>query len=153
MYILEKEIKTSNTMHYLGKDFPRACKNPHGHEYLFKIRIGGNKLNQYDMLIDFQDIKTHCDDWIQQNWDHAAVFSSFQTELMDIWDKNGWKWTEFPIKDANTTSENMALFLANKFYKELKSLYPNIEFVEVGVYETRTSACYYRVDETNKQEF
>lgn len=153
MFIIEKVVKISNTSHFLGKNFPRACKNVHGHCYEFKIKVGGKNLNQYDMLIDFQDIKTHCDDWIQNNWDHATIFSSFQTEMRPFWDKMGWKYVEFPIKGVNTTAESMSLFLANKFYKELKSLYPNVEFVEVAVSETPTSICYYRVDESNKQDF
>lgn len=146
MYILEKTLRTTNTAHYLGKDYPKACKHPHGHEYFYRIRIGGNKLNDFDMLVDFSDIKKHCDDWLQQNWDHTTIFSSFQIEPREFWDKMGWRWVEFPVKDVNTTSESMSEFLAKKFYKELKELYPNIEFVEVGVWETRDSAAFYKVE-------
>ena len=144
MYIIKKRISTSCTSHYLGKDYPNKCKNFHGHNYFYDIEIAGNRLDQYDMLIDFGEIKKHCDDWIQNNWDHSTIFSSFQIEPREMWNKLGWKWIEFGIKDVNVTAERMSEFLAKKFYKELKEINPSIKYVSVSVWETEDSVATFK---------
>lgn len=145
MYIIKKRLGTSCTAHYLGKGYPKRCKNIHGHNYFYDIEVGGEILNEHDMLIDFGDIKKHCDDWLQENWDHATIFSSFQQEPREFWNKLGWKWVEFPIKDVNITAERMSEFLANKFYKELKQLNSSIRYVQVSVWETEDSVAIFKV--------
>lgn len=145
MYIIKKRLSTSCTTHYLGKGYPKRCKNIHGHNYFYDIEIGGETLNEHDMLVDFGDIKKYCDNWLQENWDHATIFSSFQQEPREFWNKLGWKWTEFPIKDVNITAERMSEFLANKFYKELKQLNSSIRYVQVSVWETEDSVATFRV--------
>lgn len=146
MYILRKELRATCTGHCLGKGYPKACKNEHGHNYDYVIEIGGKTLNQYDMLVDFSDIKNCCDNWLQKNWDHTTIFSDFQTEAKEFWKKMGWTYFEFPVINSNTTAEQMSRFLANLFYKELKELYPNIDYVQVEVSETKGSTAIYRVD-------
>lgn len=146
MYIIKKRISTSCTSHYLGKGYPKKCRNLHGHNYFYDIEIGGDQLDQYDMLIDFGEIKKHCDNWIQDNWDHATILTSFQTEERELFDKLGWKWAEFEIKDVNVTAERMSEFLANKFYTELKEINNSIKYVSVSVWETEDSVATYKVE-------
>lgn len=147
MYIIKKRLSTSCTSHYLGKGYPNKCRNMHGHNYFYDIEICGHKLDKYDMLIDFGDIKKHCDDWIQNNWDHSTIFASFQQEAKEFWNKMDWKWVEFPIKDVNVTAERMSEFLAKKFYNELKQLNNSIKYVQVSVWETEDSVASYKVEE------
>lgn len=149
MYILRKELRATCTTHYLGKGYPKACNQCHGHNYHYVVEIGGTKLNQYDMLVDFSDIKKCCETWLQGNWDHTSILSNFQMEAKECWSKLGWRYSEFPIPDSNTTAERMSEFLANLFYKNLKHLYPNVEYVQAEVSETDGSTAIYRVDETN----
>ena len=145
MFAITKKLRSTCTSHYLGKGYPKACKNVHGHNFFYEITVKGDNLNQFDMLVDFGDIKSHCDKWLQENWDHVHIFSTFQHEERDFFDKMGWRWVEFPVDNANVTSENMAKFLAKKFYEELKALYPNITTVGVAVWETEDSKAYYEV--------
>lgn len=147
MYTIKKRISTSCTSHYLGKEYPKRCKNIHGHNYFYDIEIGGTKLDQYDMLVDFGEIKKHCDDWIQEHWDHTTIFSSFQEDAMEFWNKMNWKWEQFPIKDVNITAERMSEFLAKKFYKELKEINSSIKYVSVSVWETEDSVATYKEEE------
>lgn len=149
MYVLRKTLRDTCTAHFLGKDYQKACKFVHGHNYGYVVEIGGHKLNQYDMLVDFSDIKSCCDSWLQDNWDHTTIFSSFQTEAKEAWDKMKLRYFEFLTKNSNSTAERMSEFLANLFYKKLKYLYPNIDYVQVEVSETKDSTAIYRVDETN----
>lgn len=144
MYIIKKRISTTCTSHYLGKRYPNKCKNMHGHNYFYDIEVAGDKLNEHDMLIDFGDIKKYCNNWLQENWDHATIFSSFQVKPRELWDELNWKWTEFPIKDVNVTAERMSEFLAKKFYKELKELNNSLKYVKVSVWETEDSVAIYK---------
>lgn len=143
MYILKKKLKPTCTAHYLGKDFPRACKNLHGHNYEYEIEVGMEDLNQYDMGIDFSEIKTICDDYLQENFDHKTLFSTFQTKAMDFWDEMGWAYTVFTLDDMNTTAENMAKYLSYIFFTKLTLVCPSLQYVTVHIWETKGSEAQY----------
>lgn len=149
MFILRKKLRDTCTAHFLGKDYPKACKFIHGHNYGYVVEIGGYTLNQFDMLVDFSDIKNCCDKWLQDNWDHTTIFSNFQTEAKEAWEKMNLRYFEFPFKGSNSTAERMSEFLANLFYKKLKYLYPNIDYVQVEVSETEGSTAIYKVNDAN----
>lgn len=136
MYILKKKLKSTCVSHYLGKGFPRACKNMHGHNYDYVIEVGFTDLDSYDMGVDFSHIKAVCDNWLQEHYDHKTLFSTFQTEAMDFWDKMGWEYEIFGIKDRNTTAESMAEYLSELFYKRLKNLNNSIVYVTMHIWET-----------------
>lgn len=143
MYILKKKLKPICVAHYLGKDFPRACKNLHGHNYNIEIEAGVDGLNKYDMGIDFSEIKTICDDWLQTHWDHKTLFSDFQAKAMAFWDEMGWEYEVLNLEDANTTAENMAYYLAYLFFGKLVLVCPDLRYVTVRVQETEGSIAEY----------
>lgn len=144
MFVLKKKLKPTCTAHYLGKDFPRACKNIHGHNYNYIIEVGSNELNEYDMVIDFSHIKEICDNWLQEHWDHTTIFSSFQTKAKEFWEEMGWKYEVFPVENANTTAEMMSKYLAELFYAKLNETYDNkISYVTMHVWETEGSEAQY----------
>ena len=68
MYVLKKKLKPTCTAHYLGKGFPRACKNMHGHNYNYIIEVGFDKLDEYDMGVDFSGIQMV----VAQNFLHST---------------------------------------------------------------------------------
>lgn len=143
MFVLKKKLKPTCTAHYLGKGFPRACKNMHGHNYNYEVEIGIEDLNQYDMGIDFSDIKEICDDWLQKHLDHKTLFSSFQTKAIDFWEEMGWDYEIFPITDENTTAENMAHYISYIFYQNLSLVCPTLKYVTVHIWETEGSEASY----------
>lgn len=145
MYILKKKLKPSSTAHYLGKNFPRECKNLHGHNYNYEIEIGFSELGQYDMGLDFSIIKKVCDDYIQEKFDHKTLFSNFQTEAIEFWQKMGWKYTIFG--DTNTTAETMACHLAKIFYNKISQYLP-LNYIIVKVCETEGSSATYFCNKT-----
>lgn len=148
MYVLKKKLKPTCTAHYLGKDFPRACKNMHGHNYNYVIEVGAEELNEYDMVIDFSHIKDICDNWLQENWDHTTIFSDFQTKAIHFWEDMGWKYYVFLYSGDNTTAENMAKYLATMFYEMLNEKYNNkIKYVTMHVWETEGSEAQFTVSE------
>lgn len=145
MYTIEKKLRDAHVTHFLGKGYPKACKNVHGHGYHFSVKITGNELDKYDMLIDFGAIKEHCDNWIQENWDHKTIFATHQLDCAEFWRKNNWAYFVFPIQNSNVTAERMSEFLAKKFFEELSLVYPSICSLTVSVWETDDSVASYEV--------
>ena len=111
--------------------------------YDYEIEIGADGLNQYDMAIDFSEIKTICDEWLQKHFDHKTLFSTFQTKAMDFWAEMGWEYTIFPMEDKNTTAENMAYYLAYLFFGKLQLVCPSLVYVTMRVRETNGSEAEY----------
>lgn len=144
MYTLKKRLRDACIAHWLCKGYPKACKHVHGHNYSFEIEVKGNQLNQYDMLIDFGDIKKVCDDWIQTNWDHHLLVSQHQHDSVSFLKEPMFDLYIMP-DDTNTTAENMARFLCELFMLELVKLNPSITEVSVSVWETADSVATYTI--------
>lgn len=144
MYTLRKRLKDACIAHWLGKDYPKACKHVHGHNYSFEIEVKGEQLNQYDMLIDFGDIKKVCDDWIQINWDHHLLVSQHQYDNTPFLKESMFDLYKMP-GDVNTTAENMSKFLCELFTSELVKLNPSITRVSVSVWETSDSVAQFTI--------
>lgn len=144
---LVKTLSPASIAHYLSNGYPHKCKNMHGHEYHFSIEVEGRDLDQYGMLVDFTDLKSICDDWIQKNWDHHTLIAAHQVkEPMYEQLKNlGMSLYVFPEGYTNTTAESMCRFLTLMFWEQLVNKYPNIYSLTVGVGETDTSWSYFTV--------
>ncbi len=94
--------------HRLVKEYPGKCKNLHGHEYLAEIKIATQKLDRFDFVVDFKNIKDKIKKWIDDNWDHGCMVSAKDTDLMDWLDSNNQKMF---VIDDNSTAENIARYL------------------------------------------
>lgn len=144
MYVLKKKLRSAAVSHRLRNGYPGKCKNFHGHNYFFEIEVGGRKLNEYGMLIDFGDIKTICDKWIQDNWDHSSIVDYTDIDFQNFLNKEEshyWvsEW------EGNTTAERMSEFLANLFFPKLKEVNDSILYVTVRVWETEDSVAEFTV--------
>jgi len=138
IYKVKKNLSDASIAHRLRKDYPNKCKNIHGHSYHFAVEFEYESLNQYDMSIDFGDIKKICDKFIQDNWDHAMLISNDDANLKKFLDDE--KMTYFILsEDDNSTAEKMAEFLCKLWREEFSILYNNIKTIEVMVWETDTS--------------
>jgi 6-pyruvoyl-tetrahydropterin synthase len=147
MFVVKKRLQNAAIAHRLGKGYPNKCLNIHGHEYFFDVEVGTNNLDQYDMAIDFGDIKTICDKWIQSNWDHAVVVSEFDTSFREFLEKENMRHFVFP-NNQNSTAENMSKFLAELFFNQLSEEY-DIKYLTMSVWETPTSEAKYTVRKGN----
>lgn len=91
------------------------CKHLHGHNYLAQVTVQprwGEKLNDDGMVADFAMLKDVIEDWIDNNWDHNAIFHPDDP----LWPKltmeeNGRTPFLMPRKYANPTAEHMAIVL------------------------------------------
>lgn len=140
IFKVTKRLRDANIAHRL-LNYNGPCENIHGHTYHFEIDISSNKLNELGMVVDFNKIKTICDNWIQSNWDHSILIYDKDVELIDLIRKLSFGNRYF-ITEFNTTAENMAKFLFEIFRNELEK--EQVKVLEVRVWETETSIATYK---------
>lgn len=154
-FIVTKRLQNASIAHRLRNNYSGKCLNIHAHLYKFEVDISVNKLNQFDMAIDFGDIKKLCDNFIQNNWDHATIVNEKDLSFREFLEKEEMNHFIFkPLfkedcdKEVNTTAELMSEYLSHKFLQLLhKEGYQNIiNWLIVRVWETEDSYATYRLN-------
>lgn len=110
MYTIEKEFSFSASHRLDGLPDDHPCSRLHGHNYVIRVRLESDKLNEIGFVRDYREL----DDvkkWIDDNFDHQ--------DLNEYFIGSG----------TNPTAENLAEHLFDRF-----CYYP--ELIAVGVSET-----------------
>ena len=107
--------------HHL-RDYPGDCELPHGHNWKVEVCVGGEKLNQAGVLIDFGILKSHVHEIIQR-LDHC-----FLNEL-DCFNRKA------------PSSENIAVFIADELKEKLDD--PNVHVTRVTTWESEDACSTY----------
>lgn len=110
--------------HYLtGLPEGHQCAKIHGHNYIVRVAIGTDKLDEVGFVIDYGEL----------NWFKEDVIARYDHTLLN---------DELPF---NPTAENMAEFFGGVVYHWLMSLDDKRVFsIDIGVSETpKTWACYH----------
>lgn len=114
------------------------CFNVHWHTYKALITVKAEELQkewaEHWMIKDFSNFKP-IKDWINDNWDHAYVWSP--ADDVRIYLEKQWFKTDFIV--WSPTAENMSKLL----YEKAKELIEWVEVEKVVVYETPTSFAEY----------
>lgn len=97
-------------LNYHGK-----CENPHGHNWIVKVSLSGDILDDAGMLVDFKVVKKLLKETLEL-LDHKDLNEVFQT---------------------SPSSEHIAKFI----YEDMKKKLQNID--RVSVFETPTSCATY----------
>ena len=63
-------------------DFNGKCAYPHGHTYRAEVFIESQSLNDLGLVYDFTDLKDKVKTWVDDNWDHAFLVNSQDSELI-----------------------------------------------------------------------
>jgi len=133
MFVIEKEISFEaghRLMNYEGK-----CRWIHGHNYIARIGLASEKLDERGMVEDFSEIKEKIKEFIDEKIDHGMIFCMNDTEWIKIFQEK--KQKVYVIPD-NPTAEA----LASHFYHTFKTDFPQLKYVEVQ--ETPTSNAVFR---------
>ncbi len=64
-------------LNYQGK-----CAFPHGHTYRAEVFLEAATLNSLGLVFDFTELRGRIKAWIDENWDHAFLANSRDTELI-----------------------------------------------------------------------
>lgn len=115
-------------LNYDGK-----CKYFHGHNAKVEITLGGAKLDRRGMVVDFTDIKTTLQPWIDENLDHKMLLCK-DDPMISVMKEKGEPFYE--MKD-NPTAENIAKLI---FHEAVKKRLP---VQSVKLWETESSCATY----------
>ncbi len=61
-----------------------ACKAIHGHRYVAEVEVSGPELDALGRIVDFGVLKSVVGGWIDSNFDHTAVFSRQDPDIVPI---------------------------------------------------------------------
>lgn len=143
MYLIKKKLKDFSSAHRVLKGYQGKCRHLHGHNYVSTILIGAEALDSYDFVIDFNDVKRICDDWLEEYLDHATLISSEDQALLDFVIQQKQKYYLIP-DNKNSTVEVLAEHLCYIFSQLFAKEYPHIRVLEVEIAETPNSKVIYR---------
>ena len=117
------------------------CVYPHGHTYRAEIFMGSDQLDELGFVIDFTDLKDRLGNWIDDNWDHAFLVNSRDTELL-----NSLRQVEgsriFVFSECNPSAEAMA----SELYSQATALC-GVAPSRVRVWESPTQYAEYTGDD------
>jgi 6-pyruvoyltetrahydropterin/6-carboxytetrahydropterin synthase len=143
MYSIRKKLKDFSAAHRLTKGYLGKCAHLHGHNYVATVLIGAKKLDKFDLVIDFNEVKALCDDWLQQHVDHATIIASDDQPLINFVLAEQQKHYIIP-GGKSTSAEVIAAHLFEIFHALLQKDYAHLILHEVEVMETVTSQAMYR---------
>ena len=86
------------------------CKFLHGHRYKADITIKTSALDELGRVVDFSWIKTQVGGWVEENWDHNALFNSRDVLAVSKIVEDLGK-APFLFEKCNPTAENIAEIL------------------------------------------
>jgi 6-pyruvoyltetrahydropterin/6-carboxytetrahydropterin synthase len=85
------------------------CAGLHGHNYEATIFATAESLDSLGRVIDFGVLKDKMGTWIDDNWDHAMVLFSQDSEAIEA--IRGLSSQRIFLLPSNPTAENMAIYL------------------------------------------
>jgi len=130
---VKKELRfeyAHRLFNYVGK-----CHNIHGHNEIVWVYFRRTDffLNDIDMVIDFNDIKSGIGKWIDDNWDHSILLNKEDKKTIRAMEKLQMK---LYIMSGNPTAELIAHYLLHivgpKYYSKTLN---NLELYKVEVFE------------------
>lgn len=114
--MFELKILTRFAAAHQLKMVGQKCENLHGHNWKVEVHVGGERLNEAGVLMDFGDIKRHVADIINQI-DHR-----FLNEL------------EFFKGMDQPSSERIAVYIARELVKRIDD--PGVKVLRVSAWES-----------------
>jgi 6-pyruvoyltetrahydropterin/6-carboxytetrahydropterin synthase len=63
-------------------DYNGKCAYPHGHTYRAEVFLESQTLDRLGLVHDFTDLKERIKSWVDENWDHAFLVNSRDSELI-----------------------------------------------------------------------
>ena len=111
MHLIRIEISFDSGHRLL--DYEGKCAFPHGHTYRAEIFLESATLDTLGLVHDFTDLKDRVKGWIDDNWDHAFLVNSRDSEIIA-----GLEGAElvrlYQFQDENPSCEVMSRALYEK---------------------------------------
>lgn len=118
-------------LNYEGK-----CRHLHGHNGLAVIHLEAPRLDAKGMLVDFGEIKSKVQRWIDENLDHNMLLCKDDPILPALIERGERVF----LMDTNPTAENIAKLIFDH------AVASGLPVVEVVLWETASCQASYRAD-------
>jgi len=132
MYTVTREISFCyghRLLNYDGK-----CRHLHGHNGRVEIELASERLNSLGMVVDFEEIKSVVQRWIDRELDHKMILCR-KDPLIPSLEALG---ETFYLVDENPTAEEIARLIFDYAASE------KLPVAEVRLWETPRSYASYR---------
>ena len=122
--------------HILRKAYSNECKQFHGHSYKMGVILQSDKLDAFDMVMDFKKLNEIVKPIIAE-FDHKCLIQ----ENKQITKAEMLKLIKFGMVfvDFNPTGEQLAKY----FYERITEALENKFIIEISLWETETSCISY----------
>ncbi len=94
-------------------DYNGRCAYPHGHTYRAEVFLESPTLDGLGLVYNFTDLKERIKSWVDENWDHAFLVNSRDSELI-----SGFADVDlvrlYTFQDQNPSCEVMSRVLYEK---------------------------------------
>jgi len=117
--VYEVTIETHFSSAHRLRQYNGECERLHGHNWIVKVSVASDKLNDLGMVMDFKDLKAKTKD-LMDEFDHQYL-----NEVP-------------PFTELNPTTENIAKYVFDRLSKVINTDY--IKVSKVTVWESST--CY-----------
>ena len=124
MYRVTREIQFCYGHRLL--DYDGKCKHLHGHNGLAVITLEAPRLDAKGMLVDFGEIKSKVQRWIDETLDHTMLLCRRDPLLPFLLERGERVY----VMDDNPTAENIARLIYDR------AVETNLPVVEVRLWET-----------------
>lgn len=137
MYKIEKRF-TLPIGHRLSKNKNR-CFSIHGHGFIVLVGLKSEKLNDEDMVVDFNYVKQLVNAFLDE-FDHCLLLNGSDIELANQLSKMGMRTMVF---EHDPTAEKLAEILYETFKPTVPLSWPGVTVDYVTVYENENSKATY----------
>jgi len=119
------------------------CRNLHGHSWKVEVSLEGDINKNTGFVLDFGELK-EIDTYLKNNFDHAVLISSKDTELLEICNKIKTKY--FYFKDVEYLSaETLSKYICVNLILPIITANKNILMASVSVWETENNKATYSI--------
>lgn len=125
-YIITKEFRFE-AAHRLLKNYSGKCTNNHGHSWMVKLHLEGSNLDEKDMLIDFQELKS-LKTWVDDKLDHATLLWE-NDPMREYIESSGQR---IFLTKKNPTSEHIAEVILTEAIRLFENSRIKVACVEVN---------------------
>lgn len=123
--------------HRLGNGYTSKCRHAHGHRYVAELSFVAPTLDEFGMVLDFNDIKRLAKSWIDEHIDHAFLVYEKDSRLLEFLRA---EQNRHYVVDFNTTVENIAGWLGIRLQAAIDGddtvKLRGVRLTSVRVYET-----------------
>lgn len=142
MHTIKISLSRFSAAHRIVKGYQGKCQDLHGHDYRIALTLGAKQLDAFGFVVDFTDIKKHCERWVKEHIDHVTLLCEEDVPLLNFVRQEKQRHYILPDND-NTTVECVSKHLYHVFSDILRQLNPEVSLIEVAVWESDTSGAMY----------